>query len=244
MSFSKLGPRFDNELVAFMRWMPLWREVCRMSGDERSNICRDLFRGLMCKSYAFDSTRMSLPPRLDQAWHFAILNTKLYREMCMAEFGRFLEHKTTTQTDSVREKNKRVDATIVLYKAIFNESPTTEFWKKEEEEEQEHLQVVKPRRQSKRLAGNKRPRKEEADEEQKLSVNVKKLNGTTFTLRKFPPSTTIFTLKTMLQSLYNVPTDQQRLIWAGKQLKDENTCQAYKIPNEAVIHLVEKLRGC
>jgi ubiquitin-large subunit ribosomal protein L40e len=70
-----------------------------------------------------------------------------------------------------------------------------------------------------------------------MDIFVKLLTGKTITITP-DPTTTIAQVKELIQNKEGIPPSQQRLVFCGKTMADDQTLSSYNIQKEQTIHLV------
>lgn len=205
----------------------------RWSPDYCKTIAYETFKALYCKSTVIDPMKLSVSPAIDQVWHQMVLETETYSKMCVELFHRFIHHSTITIKDDIRDKHNRQKECMAIYEKCFGPIAAPECWKFEEERPKKKKTTIK-----------KKSRKRTRDDDIEQShIYIVDILGDRFNI-PYDVSDTILDIKMKAHDRGAVPADEQRLVFAGKQLNDDLLLDHYQIPKESTIHLIRRLKGC
>lgn len=166
---------------------------------------------------------------MDAMWHAHILDTRAYKECCELLLGSngFVHHDPYAGEDYTVQRARR-RFTKFAYKDIYGEDPR-EGWGPDPSPDGGVERVKK--RKCLPLAADAFP------------IYVKTLSGSTLTVQIDRNSVTE-DLKKSIYEIEGVPPDQQRLVFAQRELADEEKLVDHSIQEECTVHLVLHLGGC
>lgn len=155
---------------------------------------------------------------VDSVWHAHMLEPQSYVRVCRALLGvgdKVFYHSTTTAESS--DRATRYERTRRLYAVYYDQDPSlSDSW----------------------------PNESSTRANTSGQLFIKTMTGSTVTFKYAGKHMTTYDLKLLIQAKESVPTDQQRLIFGGRQLEDDRTLDSYSIKSESMVHLVPRLRGC
>lgn len=160
---------------------------------------------------------------MDELWHATILDTCLYADL-QGSLNVTLHHRPSGASEQETvQRETRLALMKLLYRRFFEDDPLERSTRLDSRPHVHHPALI--RRDT-------------------MQLFIRGLNSEITRLRDIQSSYTIYQIKTMLQDRGEIPIDERRLIYAGKQLEDGLTLAEYNIQDGALIDLVLRLLGC
>eukprot|EP00918_Siedleckia_nematoides_P035858 GHVU01077910.1.p1 GENE.GHVU01077910.1~~GHVU01077910.1.p1 ORF type:complete len:245 (-),score=27.04 GHVU01077910.1:280-1014(-) len=237
----------------FQPFVTLRREVERlMETEERESkedaklAADEMLRCLVIKGKHPDPFSLSLPSTLDQAWQYAILNTEDYRRFCEAACGKLIEHRTWTaksehEQDSVgtHNSNRLLDVRKLkmweIYVVCWGQ-PKGRWW---------GCSCGRGRTRKRKLqdsTGSSSGRLGGSLFGKEIDIKVKTLANKVYSIA-VRTTDTVETVKERIQCVSGICPCQQRLVFAGRRVSDQDTVTALGIGKGSELYLVLRTPG-
>jgi hypothetical protein len=165
---------------------------------------------------------------VDVIWHAHVLDTRRYATYCqriLGVKGALVHHDPDGGLDEAAQR-ARYRATLAALGIDYGTVRPARFLWWPPAADADAVQPLPP-----------------AERDNTYQIFVKGLEGRTTTYSVTPGDTTQ-AIKAAIERKVDVPADQQRLIFAGAQLGDDDTLRDNGVKRESTLHLVLKLRGC
>jgi len=239
---AKLQEYFNEEGKVISQ---LHKELNCLSDEAMAVVLNGYIEYILLKTLAsdigseeFGGMRLSASPDVDALWHTHVLCTENYAAFMskLREINPLVEtlhHSLKGARDSQEVKARRRDTTMKAYRRVFGRDCTWLSVKQEPEEASEDGGS----------AGQARRPAKSQKHQSYFMIYIKKLSGEIIIL-EVSCDNTVEQVKGKVQVRDGLPIDEQRLIFAGKQLEDGRRLSFYNIQKEDTIHLVERLSGC
>jgi len=187
--------------------------------------------------------KLSASVEVDQLWHTHLLFTENYQMFMkyikiIHPLVDFLHHSPKSSLDFEGAKCGRRQATVTAYKKLFGRECS---WMKDD---------VQSVQDDMNTEGEPCVQDEFKNEEMgpgdDFHILIKDLRGrqTPLNLGSSWQLTTIHEVKNAIQSVFGMPPNQQRLVFAGRQLSDMQTLAYYNVEKHSTLHVIQKLSGC
>jgi large subunit ribosomal protein L40e len=214
-------------------WTDLQPAATRLGSEWRCTAQQALLeftRFIELKVFLGDTDGDKIEPTglMEQMWRAAILDTRFYDDL-QRHIGMRLHHRSPDVVLSQSE-SEAIERHLVylrlMYSLKYDCKPT------------EHAAPVAVQPQP--PAPQQFPR---APREAQFQILVRALNGKSL-LVDVESSDSVEALKQKIQDQEGVPPDQQRLIFAGKQLEDGRTLADYDIHRDDMVQLILRCHAC
>jgi len=187
----------------------------------------------MCRENEASRQNLSPSSKLDALWHWMLLNTDVSTRVHEA-LGGIVSHTTSTESDSLEEKNKRRNLSMKLMNSM-GYLPNPDLWDDDS--------CCKSRTRKGDVSDGLRSKKKRNDENT-FRVNVRLVNGKHIVLDGLTACTTVEEITRAIHDLEGIPQDKQILAYDCTRMAPDTILGEWGIVHDAIIDLILIQEGC